>query len=95
MADYREMYRLLFQAATRAIDILQKAQQETEELFIRSDPPDLSLMERGDEKESNPSHGGQLQTEIKNSDGSAAIPHKSTRNCRKAVEQPCGTEKGP
>ncbi|MFT8890055.1 MAG: hypothetical protein ABF904_14800 [Ethanoligenens sp.] len=43
MADYQEMYRKLFQATTKAIDILQKAQQETEELYIASDQPELHL----------------------------------------------------
>lgn len=43
MADYQEMYRRLFQATTKAIDILQKAQQETEELYIASNQPELHL----------------------------------------------------
>lgn len=44
MADYREMYRKLFQATTNAIDILQKAQQETEEPYMTSDQPELHFM---------------------------------------------------
>lgn len=48
MADYQEMYRRLFRATTKAIDILQKAQQETEELYIASNQPELRLAkERG------------------------------------------------
>ncbi|MFT8889981.1 MAG: hypothetical protein ABF449_13235 [Ethanoligenens sp.] len=43
MADYREMYRKLFQATTKAIDLLQRAQQETEELYISSDDTELHL----------------------------------------------------
>lgn len=44
MADYREMYLKLFQATTSAIDILQKAQQETEELYVTSTQPELQLI---------------------------------------------------
>lgn len=44
MADYQEMYRKLFQATTKAIDILQKAQQETEELYITSNQSELHLV---------------------------------------------------
>lgn len=48
MADYQEMYRKLFQATTKAIDILQKAQQETEELYISSGQPELHLVKQKD-----------------------------------------------
>lgn len=51
MADYREMYRKLFQATTKAIGLLQVAQQETEELYISSDDIELHLL---NEKETNP-----------------------------------------
>ena len=34
MPDYKEMYKRLFQAQTFAIEILQKAQKETEEMYI-------------------------------------------------------------
>lgn len=53
MADYREMYRKLFQATTKAIDILQKAQQETEELYISSDQPELHLVKQKDASQKN------------------------------------------
>lgn len=43
MADYQAMYRKLFQATTKAIDLLQRAQQETEELYISSDDTKLHL----------------------------------------------------
>jgi len=36
MPDYAKMYQTLFQAQTQAIDILQKAQRETEEIYIDS-----------------------------------------------------------
>ena len=37
MADYAKMYKELFRAVTRAIDILQKAQQDAEEIYISAD----------------------------------------------------------
>ncbi|NLO86025.1 MAG: hypothetical protein GX096_11460 [Clostridiales bacterium] len=43
MPDYAEMYRVLFDAQTRAIEILQKAQQETEEMYINSKEPNIAL----------------------------------------------------
>ena len=44
MPDYKEMYIKLFQSQTRAIGILQEAQQETEGMYIDSDPPDIRLI---------------------------------------------------
>ena len=46
MADYKKMYHILFNAITQSIDILQKAQIETEELFINADdtPIPISLV---------------------------------------------------
>lgn len=38
MADYAELYRRLFRATAKAIDLLQRAQQETEELYISAKP---------------------------------------------------------
>lgn len=37
MADYRKMYCTLFREVTDAIRILQKAQQNTEELFMNAE----------------------------------------------------------
>ena len=37
MADYAAMYKALFRAQSKAIEILQKGQQEAEEIFIRSE----------------------------------------------------------
>lgn len=48
MADYQEMYRKLFQATTKAINLLQQAQQETEEIYISSDQPELHLVKQKD-----------------------------------------------
>ena len=44
MADYAKMYTELFRAATKAIKILQDAQQETEEIYISDDDPVLTLL---------------------------------------------------
>lgn len=43
MADYKEMYIRMFQAATQAIEILQKAQQDCEELYISAPEPELTV----------------------------------------------------
>ena len=44
MPDYKEMYVKLFQSQTRAINMLQEAQKETEGMYIDSDPPDFRLL---------------------------------------------------
>lgn len=38
MPDYKEMYRILFNAMTEAIFILQEAQLKCEELYIEAEP---------------------------------------------------------
>lgn len=43
MPDYAEMYKVLFDAQTKAIEILQKAQQETEEMYINSKEPNIAI----------------------------------------------------
>ena len=37
LSDYKEMYRILFQETTRAISILQAAQERTEAIYINED----------------------------------------------------------
>ena len=49
MPDYAEMYRVLFRAQTKAIELLQKAQQETEEMYISAEETDKP--ERQNEEE--------------------------------------------
>lgn len=44
MPDYKEMYAKLFRAQTKAITILQEAQQLTEEIYIQSEPADIRLI---------------------------------------------------
>ncbi|MFT9078138.1 hypothetical protein [Ethanoligenens sp.] len=57
MADYQQMYRKLFQATTKAIDLLQTAQQETEELYISSDEAELHLFTEKDLPPKPPENG--------------------------------------
>lgn len=45
MADYREMYRKIFISASKAIEILQKAQQEAEDLYIQASTEKPILLE--------------------------------------------------
>lgn len=44
MPDYAEMYFKLFNAITQAEEILQRAQQYTEELYISWEQPELKLL---------------------------------------------------
>lgn len=46
MADYKKMYSTLFNAITDVISILQKAQKETEELYISAAAPNITLLEK-------------------------------------------------
>jgi len=46
MPDYKNMYEMLFGAATQAIMILQQAQQQTEEMYISAEPPDIRALDR-------------------------------------------------
>ena len=45
MADYAKMYARLFNAQTRAIEILQQAQQETEEMYISAPESTLTVLQ--------------------------------------------------
>ena len=44
MPDYAQMYVHLFRATTKAIELLQAAQQETEELYLAADKPPIQLV---------------------------------------------------
>jgi hypothetical protein len=44
MPDYAAMYKRLFHSQTEAISILQKAQQDTEEMYISSPEPDIRVL---------------------------------------------------
>ena len=44
MADYKKMYLTLFQATENAVKILLAAQRECEELYIRGQEPELTVI---------------------------------------------------
>ncbi len=44
MPDYKEMYLMLFRETTKAISMLQLAQQQAEEMYISDGPVDRSLL---------------------------------------------------
>lgn len=46
MPDYPKMYKRLFQSVTQAIEILQKAQQDTEEMYISAPEPEIRVLEK-------------------------------------------------
>ncbi len=50
MADYKKMYLRLFRAVTDSIEILTKAQQDCEEIYISDEEPNLIVLPSGDEK---------------------------------------------
>ncbi len=41
MPDYAAMYKKLFRSQTQAIEILQKAQQDSEEIYLSAPAPDI------------------------------------------------------
>ncbi len=45
MADYAAMYRRLFNSQTTAIEILQKAQQDTEEMYMSAPDHNIRLFD--------------------------------------------------
>ncbi len=48
MADYKKMYLGLFNSITEAIEILQKAQQVAEKLYIEAPDLDIRLLHSGE-----------------------------------------------
>jgi hypothetical protein len=52
MADYAKMYRGLFRAVTSAIELLQKAQLEAEEIYISGDEPVISIVQQENDRKS-------------------------------------------
>jgi len=51
MPDYPGMYRKLFNALTDAINILQAAQQETEEMYMSAPEANLLVLRRAEAEE--------------------------------------------
>ncbi len=45
MADYKEMYQILFRSITSAVAIMQKAQQEAEEIYLSTGMPGIRLLD--------------------------------------------------
>ncbi|MDJ0304448.1 MULTISPECIES: hypothetical protein [Dehalobacter] len=45
MPDYVAMYKKLFNSQTDVIALLQKAQQETEEMYMSSSEPDIRVLQ--------------------------------------------------
>ena len=54
MPDYAAMYRRLFQAQTQAITILQKAQQDAEEMHMSAPDPVIWVLDKTDDDEQEP-----------------------------------------
>ena len=44
MPDYKQMYLIMIQASEEAINLLIKAQQECEELYLSAREPELTLL---------------------------------------------------
>lgn len=51
MPDYAKMYHTLFNAVTESIEILQRAQQDTEEMYITAKEPEIHLLQAESPKE--------------------------------------------
>jgi hypothetical protein len=49
MADYNSMYKKMFNAVTDAINILQTAQAEAEEMYIDHNPDNITLLKPNDD----------------------------------------------
>ena len=45
MPDYKQMYLIMIQASEEAINLLIKAQQECEELYLSAREPELTLLD--------------------------------------------------
>lgn len=54
MPDYMKMYKRLFHSQTQAIEILQKAQQDTEEMYISAPDPEIRVLEPKKQNEDEP-----------------------------------------
>ena len=49
MADYAKMYHELFGAVTKAIQILQQAQIDTEEMYISAKEPMIKILPKSED----------------------------------------------
>lgn len=53
MANYSEMYKVLFRAITQVVETLQEAQQQTEEMYITDEKPIITILPLNGGDESN------------------------------------------
>ena len=51
--DYAKMYKKLFNAQTDAISILQKGQQQAEEIYVSSPEPEVKLLPQDEDEPDN------------------------------------------
>lgn len=51
MADYQKMYVRLFNRVTDAIEELQQAQRDTEQLYLESAGPELLVVNKANQKQ--------------------------------------------
>ncbi|MCI1955539.1 MAG: hypothetical protein LKJ21_04080 [Oscillospiraceae bacterium] len=51
MADYAKMYHELFGAVTKAIQILQQAQIDTEEIYISAKEPAIKILPKNEDSD--------------------------------------------
>ena len=58
MADYKKMYYRLFNSQTDAIAILQKAQNDTEDMYSEASEPELRVLEPGQPEDGAPDNEG-------------------------------------
>jgi hypothetical protein len=54
MPDYKEMYLTLFRSVTRAIAILQEAQQQIEEIYISEERPNIRVIDISNQEKAPP-----------------------------------------
>ena len=54
MPNYQEMYATLFRRVTTAINELQEAQQQTEEMYVSSEPPDVRVFSKENTENAEP-----------------------------------------
>lgn len=54
MPNYQEMYVTLFRRVTAAINELQEAQQQTEEMYISSTPTNIKVIDTNSMKDEKP-----------------------------------------
>lgn len=54
MTDYPKMYQELFRAVTKAIDLLQRAQIKTEEIYISASETVIELVPQNENEDGTP-----------------------------------------